>query len=206
MNKIKLIPKSKFSYKILVDDKEIGVLGQKDILNIISDFDTHNITDEQKEDLLKKIKEKSLSKFLNYLAYRERSELQARIYLQKLYLDEEVIDDFLDFARKNNYLNQQRFAYDYARSLFDKNKSRKYIFFKLKEKGISESLADKILSEFDFADDDRMDLIIKKLLNRYKDINNKRKKYEKTLSYLVRNGFEYESVKDKVWNLIEKEK
>ena len=175
----------------------IGILPKNRLLSIISDLQKDKISEEEKKAIISKVKEYSLDKFLKFLSYRERSTKEAQNYLEKLYLPNFLINEIITYSIKNNFLNDERFCKEYAISLFEKGKSRKYVFFKLKEKGLDEPMIEKTLSDMNFDNRKRLNEIIGKLYEKYKR-NPPQKRYEKIMSYLVRNGFEYDSVKGMV--------
>ncbi len=201
MNRIQLIPINKRSSKILVNSKPIGILSENTLKYLISDTNNTVITDKELNNIIEEIENYAWNKLLNYLARRDYSELEIKTYLKRQLLSADMIARLIDRAKKYNYINDERFAKMYALSLYENQKSEKYTYHKLKEKGIDEIIIDKVLAEYDFDNEKRLQKIIKKTIKKYEGVSDKQK-YEKTLTYLVRNGFEYETVKDKVYQNI----
>ena len=201
--KIRLTKINKTSYKIELDGENIGVLSEKVIRSILDNIETETISDLQAEELFEKVMTKSWNALLNFIAVRERSEKECRDYLKRKFVNDNITGKLLKKAKSYKYLDDERFCRLYAESLFENGKSLNYIRHKLIEKGIDENLATNNLNELALQNSDRLDEIVRKTVKKYNSFPQS-KQLEKTLNYLVRNGFEYYEIKEKVKNLIYK--
>ena len=140
-------------------------------------------------------KEQALPKLKQYCAYQERchNEVKDKLYSYGLYkVDVETI---LSQLIEENYLNEERFAIQYAGGKFRiKQWGRKKIEYALKEKQISTYCIKKAMKEIDEADYQKvlMQLATKKwgLLKGEQHINRE----AKTRAYLLQKGFENELI------------
>ncbi len=106
------------------------------------------------DDFLKKAKKAAL----RYLGYRDRSVQEMRAYLAKKEYSVKVIDEAVDYLCGLGYLDDARFSELYATSrIQSKGIGRFRLRFELLNKGVSESLVDKVLgSLFEEVDEARL--------------------------------------------------
>lgn len=201
--RINLTKVNKTSYKIELDDENIGVLSEKVIRSILDNIETEIISDLQAEELFEKVMTKAWNALLNFIAIRERSGKECSDYLKRKFVSNNITSKLLKKAKSYKYLDDERFCRLYAESLFENGKSLNHIRHKLIEKGIDENLIVNALNELTPKNSDRLDEIVKKIVKKYNSLPQK-KQLEKTLNYLVRNGFEYYEIKEKVKILIYK--
>ena len=110
-------------------------------------------------------------------------------------LDKSDIDRIIDTMIAKGYLNDEAFAKYYVENRFtNKGISAKRLRLELMKKGIGQNIVDQVLSEDIRNDEEEIKKIIAKKRNRYDD--------DKLTNYLVRQGFDYELVR----NLIQQEK
>ena len=105
---------------------------------------------------------------------------------------DELINDFIRLG----YVNDERYAEIKIRGYLSAGKSPRYILNKLKEKGIDEDLADKLLNEQEYdAFESAMKLAKKKKIGPY-SIDEKLRKERRTkdMGVLIRAGFDYDVV------------
>lgn len=135
--------------------------------------------------------------------YNLRSVLKRRIddyaYWNKEFDKKEAyqwLDDLVkDFVRLG-YVDDERFAEIRIRGYLSAGKSPRYILNKLKEKGIDEDLADKLLNEQEYdAFESALKLAKKKKIGPYSiDENLRRERRNKDMGVLIRAGFDYDVV------------
>ncbi|MEA1973901.1 MAG: RecX family transcriptional regulator [Candidatus Cloacimonadota bacterium] len=179
----------KTHYLIIVDDEKWGILTNK-VLHQFSITSKWFATDEEIKKISEQILKFAWEKVLKYLAYRERSTQEVVTYLQKIPLKNEFVEIIIKRARKNNYLDDNRFGDFLIQSLIIKNRSKKEITSKLIEKGIKKIKIDKLISE-QYNDEIESNIIVnqvEKSLRRYSRFPH-RKKREKCYMYLIRKGF-----------------
>ena len=105
---------------------------------------------------------------------------------------DELMSDFIRLG----YVNDERYAEIKIRSYLAAGKSLRYISSKLKEKGIDEDLADKLLEQQDYdAFAMALRLAKKKKIGPYcEDDRLRRERRNKDMGVLIRAGFDYDVV------------
>ncbi len=165
---------------------------------------------EYNKKILKKITPQRLKNIaLYYLKRFETSEYNLRSVLKRriddyAYWNKEFdkkeayrwLDDLVkDFVRLG-YVNDERFAEIRIRGYLAQGKSPRYILNKLKEKGIDEDLANKLLNEQEYDDfESALKLAKKKKIGPYcMDKNLRKERRNKDMGVLIRAGFDYDVV------------
>ncbi|RYG02739.1 MAG: RecX family transcriptional regulator [Chitinophagaceae bacterium] len=143
-------------------------------------------------------KDQAFEKLKYYCGYQERchSEVKEKLYSLGLYKND--VEELISRLIEENYLNEERFAGQYAGGKFRmKHWGRVKITYELKKKGVSPYNIKKGLKEID---GDQYDEVFKKLaedridsLRNEKNIFTKRKKLQ---DYLLLKGYERELVND----------
>ncbi len=154
--------------------------------------------------LFKLTKEQALNKIKQYCIYQERchQEVKEKLYSFGLYKTDagEILSQLIE----ENYLNEERFAIQYAGGKFRmKQWGKVKIKHALKNKQVSEYCIKKALKE---RDESEYEKILKKLasqksktLKREPNIFIKKRKLQ---DHLLQKGFETERVREIVKNLI----
>ena len=140
-------------------------------------------------------KEQALRKLKHYCAYQERCHTEVREKLYSYGLYKVDVETLLSQLIEENYLNEERFAIQYAGGKFRiKQWGRKKIEYALKEKQISSYCIKKAMKEIDATVYEKvlLQLTIKKwtLLKAEQHIN----RQAKTRAYLLQKGFENELI------------
>jgi regulatory protein len=92
--------------------------------------------------------ERALKKSYRILSIRARSEHELRSKLKDKDYDSDVIDDVIDRLRKQGYLNDESFAFQWARHLaVNKRLGNVRIAVSLREKGVDRDLAGRAIVE-----------------------------------------------------------
>lgn len=166
--------------------------------------------------------EKLLANSYRFLSYRPRSEKEVRDYLIKkvktqrtkdkidLQNDKligEVIDSVISKLKQHKFLDD----FEFVRWWIDqrskvKPKALKFIIFELKQKGISKELIEEVLEDEDFqttSDFDKALDLANKRIKRY--INEEpKKRYEKMFRFLASKGFDWDTIKKVVDQVLPK--
>jgi regulatory protein len=139
---------------------------------------------------------------INYLSIRPRSEKEILDYLKKKArnapnLSEEIITQIIEKLKAYKFIDDSQFASLWMEQRAkSRHKPIRAIEFELKQKGISKDLIDKSLKDIDGKDLDLGNA--KKLAERkmefYRNLD-PAKRREKVMSYLLRKGFSYDTVK-----------
>ena len=136
-------------------------------------------------------KEQALQKLRQYCGYQERSHYEVKQKLWDVGAYARDHDEIISTLIEEDYLNEERFAKQYAGGKFRmKDWGRVKIFYGLKEKQVSEYNIKKAMKEID------EDVYIKKLQQlaekKYESLKGEqylvRKK--KTMDYLLQKGYE----------------
>ena len=141
-------------------------------------------------------KEQTLPKIKQYCAYQERchSEVKQKLYLLGLYKNN--VEQLMSQLIEENYLNEERFAIQYAGGKFRMNQwGRVKIKYALRQKQVSEYSIKKALKQIAEADYKK---ILQKLatqkLKTLKSETNVFSKKKKLQDYLLQKGYEGELV------------
>ncbi len=126
---------------------------------------------------------------LEWVLLRPRSERETRDYLRrKVYdkkLSNEYIDNIIEKLKSKKYLDDERFAEWYVENRFvKKGVARKRLMMELAKKGIKREMAEVALEKVGRDDEEEIKKIVAKKRMKYDD--------EKLISYLVRQGFDYQ--------------
>ena len=149
-------------------------------------------------------KEQAFQKIKHFAAYQERSHFEAKERLYSLGLRKIDVEELLSKLIEENYLNEERFAMQFARGKFRmKQWGKVKITYELKQRKVSEYCIKKALKEIDEAEYEK---ILKKLAGqKWKSIKgpgvNHFTKMSKATSYLLQKGFEAPLVKAEVQRL-----
>ena len=105
---------------------------------------------------------------------------------------DELVKDFVRLG----YVDDERFAEIRIRGYLSAGKSPRYILNKLKEKGIDEDLADKLLNEQEYNPfESALKLAKKKKIGPYyEDKKLRKERRNKDMGVLIRAGFDYDVV------------
>ncbi len=147
--------------------------------------------------------QQALPKIKQYCSYQERchSEVRDKLYLYGLHRND--VDTIISQLIEENYLNEQRFAIQFAGGRFRLLQwGRVKIKFALKARQVSEYCIKKALEEID---DDKYikvlhDLVLKKWETLKSEKNNYVKK-KKLQDHLLQRGFESDLVREEVAKL-----
>lgn len=149
---------------------------------------------EARLDELKAVSEfgKAFDRVLNYLMIRPRSRQEVQDYCWRKKITPEDCQAIMDKLSKRGYLDDAAFARAWVESRrLTKATSKRKLQLELRQKGISDELANQAFESSEYNEDTALkELIVKKRrLSRYQD-------EQKLLQYLVRQGFSYEAVKN----------
>ncbi len=197
---ILLRTKSKNSHSCLIefDDEIRGVLPLRTLRKLSLDNDLEiEIDTELAHALDDEIIIASLKRFLDWIAFQERSIGESRIYLHKLPIADDLAQKMISKAIENNYLNDHRCTQLLIESLIDKSKSLPEIKNKLFEKKITPDLIEQSLAEL--YDDDKQKQVLEnlviQLIRRWSEYTPERR-LNHICNYLVNRGFNYYDIMD----------
>jgi len=146
--------------------------------------------------------EQAIQKLRHFCSYQERAHSEVKEKLADYGIYYEEAEEIISILIQENYLNEQRFAIQYAGGKFRmKQWGRKKIRYQLKLKGVSEYCIKAGMKEID--EDDYLKTLETLALKKWKSIpgNNKRLKDKKTYNYLSGKGFETELILEELKKL-----
>lgn len=152
-------------------------------------------------------KEQALQKARHYCGYQERSHYEVKEKLYSFGLYKQVVEELLSQLIEENYLNEERFAIEFAGGKFRmKQWGRVKIKYELKQKRVSEYCIRKALQQLDEADYLKtLNTLARKKWDSIKGEGiNHFVKMSKTTTHLLQKGFESDLVQQAV-NALRKE-
>jgi len=143
-------------------------------------------------------KEQALQKARHYCGYQERchSEVKEKLYALGLY--KQQVEECLSQLIEENYLNEERFAQQFAGGKFRmKQWGKVKITYELKQKQVSEYCIKKALKEID--EDDYANTLLKLATVKWENLQPEKNifvKLRKTQDYLLQKGYEPGIIKE----------
>ena len=145
-------------------------------------------------------KEQALPKIKQYCTYQERchAEVKEKLYTFGLYKKD--VEQLMSQLIEENYLNEERFAIQYAGGKFRMNQwGRIKIKYALKQKQVSDYCIKKALKEINESDYKKtLQKLTEKKLKTLKGEKNIFIKKRKLQDYLLQKGYENELVREVV--------
>lgn len=153
-------------------------------------------------------KEQALQKAKHYCGYQERSHLEVKEKLYSYGLYKQQVDELLSQLIEENYLNEERFAIQFAGGHFRmKQWGRVKIKYELKQKRVSEYCIKKAMKEIE--EEDYLKTLQKLAGKKWASIKgegvNHFVKLSKTTDYLLRKGYEPDLIKQAIAGIQKKE-
>lgn len=144
-------------------------------------------------------KEQIISKLESYCSYRERCETEVKQKLYLLGVKLTQYDDYINYLKENNYLNEDRFALSFARGKFSiKSWGKRKIELELQEKKIDKNRITKSIQEIDngmyFL---RLQDILLKKSKTIKETDKIKRKY-KLMQFALQKGYEPELIQQAI--------
>lgn len=129
---------------------------------------------------------------LSFLSYRQRSEKEIINKLKQKEYEENIINNTLEYLRRNNLINDLEFAKSFMRDKINLNKyGPQRIKHELYKKGISSDIAKQIIDEYDHDDEYSNALqLAEKKISSYKN-DDRNAIYRKLGGFLQRKGYSY---------------
>ena len=150
-------------------------------------------------------KEQALQKLRHYCSYQERSHYEVIQKLWELSIKKSEHDEIIATLIDEDYLNEERFAIQYAGGKFRmKDWGKKKILYGLREKKVSDYCIKKALAAID--EEDYMKTLNKLAEEKYASLKGEQylERKKKTIDYLMQKGYEYELVNNVLSYLAEK--
>ena len=125
---------------------------------------------------------------LRFLSFRPRSEKEVKDYLEKKFRkspNENLVSLILKKLKEKNFLNDLEFAKWWIEN---RKKGIRLIKLELFGKGISKETIEEACSMFDIVGKENR--LLEKLIDKKKNLT-----YEKLIAYLLRRGFDYDTIR-----------
>lgn len=163
---------------------------------------------EKKTEEIKRYDEIQFAKKVafRYLSYKPRTEKEVIKKLREKMISTSSINTVMNFLKELNYINDEEYSKRFLESTLRlKPSGKRNISLKLRKKGISREITDKILKEEYKPDNETSKAIdvYRKYLKKLKAKSSEEKK-QKCFRYLISKGFDYETVRE-VMKINEKE-
>lgn len=136
-------------------------------------------------------KEEALKKIKNYCGYQERSHKEVKEKLFSLGLFKAEADEIISNLIEDNYLNEQRFAIQFAGGKFRmKQWGRKKIQYELQQKGVNKPNIKLGLKEIN--EQQYLSVLKKMAEKKWKELSGQQYlvRQAKTNAYLLQKGYE----------------
>lgn len=138
------------------------------------------------------MEEKEFKKALNYtfllLKYRERSCQEIETRLKRKKFSSNIIKKVIDYLKKNNFIDDKRFALKYTEEKLLRGFGKRLINFQLKRLGIKPSIIEETFKQLQTTID--IQKVLKELIIKLKQ----RKDKKKIFRYLYQRGFDFEEI------------
>ena len=159
---------------------------------------------DEKDRIIKdaaKSRQKTFDRAVNLLTYKQRSieELRERL-LEKNWTNEEIVDGVIEKLKEYNYLNDAQFAKDFAASqIRQKPVGKRVLKMKLAGKKLDKETVEAALENA--LEETPEEEIIERAINKRLRLKGKpetREDAKKFYDYLLRQGFTYDLVSNKM--------
>jgi regulatory protein len=144
--------------------------------------------------------EQSIPKIKQYCAYQERCHAEVRDKLYSFGLHRKEVEEIISNLIQENYLNEERFAIQYAGGKFRiKNWGKNKIRQALKQKQVSDYCIKKALKEIDDTDYiNAFEKLVEQKMKTFKSEKNIFIKKRKLQDFLLMKGYESDLVREVV--------
>ena len=147
--------------------------------------------DERYEALIKEtIIPRARKKALDILSRADCSEADLKRKLSLKDFPPNVIDDALNYVKKFNYINDERYAENYI-NYRGKSKSKRQLKMELISKGIDGNIIENLMVD-DRSDEEALYNLLRKKIKNPKEVDEEKKR--KIYAYLYRKGFNTELI------------
>lgn len=147
--------------------------------------------------------EKFYNKALEFLSYRQRSEKEVRDKLKTKEVDSQTIDKIIAKLKDKKFINDEEFARMFSENrLRFKPRSLRLIKLELKQKGIAPEIINNLQLTID-SDLESAEKLVEKRLGRVKGLP-KQEIYEKIGRYLASKGFNWDTIKKAIDEMLDK--
>ena len=150
--------------------------------------------------MIRLTKEQALPKIKSYCAYQERCHAEVKEKLYSFGLYKKDVEQLISQIIEENYLNEERFAIQYAGGKFRMNHWGKVkIKYALRQKQVSDYSINKALKQITEADYNKtLHKLAEQKLKTLETERNGLAKQKKLQDYLLQKGYEGELVREQI--------
>jgi len=151
--------------------------------------------------------EKFYNKALEFLSYRTRSEKEVRDKLKTKQAEPGIIEKVISKLKEKRFINDEEFARQWIenRNRF-KPRSLRLIKLELRQKGIEEEIVEKVIQDLDFNSESELEQakkLVEKRIDKVRDLP-KQEIYQKLGRFLASKGFNWDTVKKAIDEVLDK--
>jgi len=151
--------------------------------------------------------EKFYNKALEFLSYRTRSEKEVRDKLKLKQAEPEVIEKVISKLKEKRFINDEEFARQWIenRERF-RPRSLRLIKLELRQKGIEDEIIERIISNDEFLisnDLEQAKKLVEKRIGKVRDLP-RQEIYQKLGRFLASKGFNWDTIKKAIDEILEK--
>ena len=193
--KITKIEKRKRLYLLELDDSEKLYITEDTIVRFMLSKGMEITEQELKE--IQTYAQFSYGKnlVLYHLSFKQRTAKEVKDYLTQHDIQPDIISQVLDNLKKDNWINDRKYANSFIQSnLLTGDKGAFVLKQKLSQKGISNTIIEEELRQFDFTE--LTDKVAQKLLKKYQGKLPSKALQDKILQALINKGFSYGQAKE----------
>ena len=151
--------------------------------------------------------EKFYNKALEFLSYRTRSEKEVRDKLKTKQAEPGIIEKVISKLKEKRFINDEEFARQWIenRNRF-KPRSLRLIKLELRQKGIEGEILGKVIQDLDFNSESELGQakkLVEKRIDKVRDLP-KQEIYQKLGRFLASKGFNWDTVKKAIDEVLDK--
>lgn len=143
---------------------------------------------------------------LRFLSYRPRSEKEVQEKLKLKKVEPHIVEKIILKLKEKKFINDEEFAKGWIESrLRFKPRSLRLIKIELKQKGIGQDLIDKLINDLKITinDLDNAKKLVQKRVERLRGLS-KEKIYQKLGRFLASKGFNWDTIKKSIDEILDK--
>ena len=151
--------------------------------------------------------EKFYNKALEFLSYRTRSEKEVREKLKLKQAEPQVIEKVISKLKEKRFINDEEFARQWIenRERF-KPRSLRLIRLELRQKGIEGEILERVVRDLEFNSESELEQakrLVEKRIDKVRGLP-KQEIYQKLGRFLASKGFNWDTIKKSIDDILEK--
>lgn len=182
-----IVPITKKRYQVVTEEQLAFVL-YKGELSRYRIWEGGELTEDTYREIVDEVlKKRAKLRAMHLLTAQDRTEAQLREKLMKDGYPKEVADCAVDYVKSYHYVDDERYADSYMRSVLGK-KSRKIISFELERRGVSAEIIERVMEQTEAMPEEKMiEALVKKRAGEPHKMEDK--EFRRVYGYLMRRGY-----------------